>query len=1182
MGFRSMPRWFGAHLLLIALLFTPLTLDLNAQVEKGGFTGVVKDTTGAVLPGASITIRNMGTNEVRKALTNDQGLYRVTGLVPGVYELRAELQGFKAKLDTNVDLAISEMKRVDFVLEVGEIQEVITVVGEAALVNTEEGRVAARVSGRQITELPLNGRNVYQLIRLAPGAVNSTGVTFYGGEAGGFGGSPSADTVVNGVRQEFNGFLMDGVTNRNFGTAGAMFTPSVDAVAEFRLETTNFSAEFGEAGAMITNLVTRSGTNEFHGSAWQFHRNDNLDASNYFDPQELDDSGNFVRKLKPEFKWNQFGFTAGGPIRKDKTFAFGYYEGFRLRTQEAQSFFVETPEFRDFVTRNFPGTVAALLFKSIQTPTPTRSIVTVSDYAQAFSGFGYDCQPNCGASIADTLKAFPRFVKFAELADRFRALPDDMPMIGELDATFPANQTSDQFMLRLDHSWNDGKDKMMGRYSFLRSGSISFQPPTPRTLSDSTVSDRIQNFAFTQTHIFSPTVVNEFRFGFARTRDDIVCTTCGIPLIGFDSGEAQMGAYNGFPQLFRDEVFEWRDILSINRGNHGLKAGVEFRRRREPSEFNVARPSYYFFDMFWFAVDSPYLQIAGVDPGVEISTTKPVTAATPKVRGAQLQSNIRDWRSVEFSWFINDDWKVTRNFTLNLGVRWDLYGRLHEARGRGTKFIQPSDSLFGNVIFSPGFVSVGEGTFAEQDRNNFAPRLGFAWDPTGSGKTSIRGGYGIAYQSMFFNPLANSRWQMPWYSFNIVFPIFGSGNSIIYGPPRGVTPTFTGPASNIGQGDVGGGNIMGWDPTNPNLSFLTGIQPQNARDPYVQSIFFGIERELPSKLVVKANYVSTLGRKIIRAEDPNRFPGDRVGLPNPLTGANAGDRGLNRLNPNFGTLRFWLNDSNSSYHAFQLEVNRAVSEGFGFNLSYSVSKAIDTRSGWHNSSTNANGRADGFSLDPFNFRARERGPAAFDIRQKFNFNWVWDLPKFSGSSPFVRQVLGGWQLSGILSLQTGPAFTVWCGRSFAGGCDWNADGWNNDRPLLKVAPPKASGPHSFVNGGLFDLNRDGSPDRGIGGPNDPFDNPPVPGFSNLGRNTFRGPGFAGVDLSIVKDFAVPAVSEQFKIQFRAEFFNLFNRVNFHLSESPFNAIGNIGNPNFGEAVKAFDSRQIQFALKVLW
>lgn len=1179
------------RLILPKVLFCSAVLLLfladtgTAQVTSGVLTGVVRDTSGGVVPGVEVTARNLETNETRTTVTNDAGLYRIPNLPPGRYEVKAELTGFKTSLNTGILLTVGQTQRVNIVMEVGEIQETVVVTGVATPINTEEGRTSILVQEKQIIDLPLNGRNVYQLIRLAPGAINSAGITFFGGESGGFGGSPSADTVVNGVRQSFNGFLMDGVTNRNFGTSGAMFTPAVDAVSEFRLETTNFSAEFGEAGAMVTNLVTKSGTNEFHGAVWEFHRNDNLDAANFFDPVEKDAQGNFVGKEKPESKWNQFGFTLGGPVVKDHLFFFGYYEGFRLRTSTTQNSFAETAEFRDFVIRNLPTTTAAFLYKNMPA-TPTRNNVTLAEYATGNSGWGYGCTASpCANEIADTLKELggatgvPTFRP--ELADALRALPDDFPIAGFNTIVAPTPQDSDQFMIRIDQNFNGGNDRIMGRYNILDASSVAFQPLTSRPLSASDAADRVQNVAVTHTHVFSPSIVNEARFGWARTENDIVCDPCGIPLIGFDSGEDKMGAYNGFPQLFEDEVFEFRDTVSINKGNHGMKAGFEFRARREPSEFNVGRPSYYFFDVFWFAVDAPYFQIAGVDPGVAVSRTDPVTARSPKVKDPFLQSNIRDWRSKEFSFFFNDDWKVRPNLTFNLGLRWDFYGRLHEADGLGTLFIQnQGNSIFDVVLKSPGFVSVGDETFAENDLNNFAPRIGFAWDPFGDGKSSVRGGYGIAFQSMFFNPLANSRWQMPFYSFNFIFPLFGSGNTLIYGPPAGQQPRFDGDPTNIGQGKVAPGNLMGWGPDNPNLAFLTGIQPRQARDPYVQSIFFGVQRELWSRTVVEVNYVSTLGRKLIRAEDPNRFPGDRAGFPNPLTGADEGDPGLNRLNPNFGTLRMWLNDTNSSYHSLQVQVSRPVQRGLGVTATYTWAHALDTRSGWHNSSVTANGRADGFSLDPFNYKPTEYGNATFDIRHKFSFNAVWEMPFFRGRGGVLEKTLGGWQTNAIVSLQSGPPFTIWCSRSFP-SCEWNGDGWNNDRPVPTRALPKASGNKSFLNGGLYDFNNDGSPDTGIG-PGEAFDRPADGKVSPLGRNTERGPGFAGVDFSLFKNFAFPSVSEDFRIQFRAEFFNIFNRPNFLLSESPFNAIGNIANPNFGSAVAAFDARQIQFGLKVLF
>jgi hypothetical protein len=573
-------------------------------------------------------------------------------------------------------------------------------------------------------------------------------------------------------------------------------------------------------------------------------------------------------------------------------------------------------------------------------------------------------------------------------------------------------------------------------------------------------------------------------------------------------------------------------------------------------------------------------------------------------RSAHLDTNIRAWRNYEMGFFAQDDWKVKKNLTLNFGLRWDYFKPHVEKYGKMTQFTIPSGGLaaincaaaVNGACAEPlsAFANSPNGGFSvasqlfKPDKNNFSPRFGFAWDPFGKGKTSIRGGFAVFFEETFWNSLSNSRWNLPFYSFNIAMPVFGSPGLPTYGPtdlnglPSGAPPTIAGAPDNAGIGPAGAGwtgNLMGWLPSNPNLGFLTGIpDPDGLRSPYVENGFIGFQHELSPSTVLEVNWVGTFGKKLFWAENPNRVVNgiNRSSLFDPCSGTTITEDspgagiGTGVVNPCFGVLRTWKNSVTSNYNSLQMQLNRKMSHGLAFTTSYTWSHWLDYRSTWHALTSSASATefnswgASGYSLDPTDLHL-EYGNASFDIRHRLTNTFVWELPWMKDQRGVAGKIFGGWQTNYLLSLQSGFPFTVGIKS------DLNGDGFRNDR----VNQFNFGNSFKFTNGQFLEgsgSNPGESFMTSLMLPQIDTVTTVAPGQNgNLGRNTFRGPGFATVDFSAFK--SIP-ITERFKMEFRAEFYNLFNRVNLYPPDARINS------GTFGLSQQSFDPRVIQLGLRM--
>jgi carboxypeptidase family protein/TonB-dependent receptor-like protein len=1217
-------RRFVCYLLTLACFALVGASVLLAQ-GAGTITGVVTDATGAIVPDATVTVTNQATGVKFTAKTNSAGNYVFTAMLPATYSVEVAAKGFRTYANKDLVLNTDQTLRADAALEVGQETQMITVEAAAPLINTSEGRMQNVVSGAQVANMPLNGRNIYELMQLIPGSVNSTQIDMENGSGG-------IQTNINGNRANFNGFLFDGVSNKGL-SGGSNSQPAPDFVQEFVIQTNNFSAEYSSSAGSITDVSTKAGTNQFHGDAWEFFRNDKLNARNFFDSSD-----------KPEWRQNQFGAALGGPIKKNKIFFFGGYEGERFRTASSKQYFMESAGWQSAVESALPNSVAALLYKNFPGPVAT-SGSTVDDivntnvtggpgdiggtiggdytgtgtnlldaylgytdpcFLSSFVGVGIPAVGSAtwgnpqtvannsaaifgvtaaeNAQITTNIAAGCPGSGLVAPAMQSGAISRSALMEGFINAPSPTRTrgvfyNGDQYTARGDYEGD--QNRVSARWFFFLQKDPNPTPFTGLRGFSNPLSESFPGGVISFVHTFSPTVVNEFRFGYTRSQigETVPRSQYGVPDIGFDSGEPQFGAYNGYPQFFNEDVFNFKDMVSLVKGKHSLKIGGEFKRNYENSEFDVGRPSYYFFDPVYFASDLPYIQASGVNPELAKGPNQ-----------GHIDTNIRAWRNYEVGAFIQDDYKVTKNLTLNLGLRWDFFSPHTEKYHKATQLVLgPGDNqvakiasincetfLNGTCLLPAGDTQTPNGGFTTAsslfpDRwKNFAPRFGFAWDPFGTGKTSLRGGAALSYEASFYNALSNSRWNLPFYSFNEASPLLGIAGLPTYGPtdlngnPTGVAPTYSGPPSNVGQGPAGlgfAGNIMGWLPSNPNLAVLTGIPSANYRLPYVEQFFLGVQHQFSPSTVLEVNGVMNLGRRLFWAEDVNRVVGGKQRPHNSVFNPCTGQMVTNpRINPCFGHMRTWETSVNSSYESLQVSLNRRASHGLTYTTAYTWAHSIDLRSTWHalssaGSATDRNSFGEaGYSLDS-NRLFLERGDSLFDIRHRIVGSVQWELPWMKDQHGFAGRVLGGWQVNSVISLQTGFPFTVGC------HCDYNGDGVRSDRPDTPSFGNYMYFTHSqFENGALAALKS-------------AFPKPTPGTDGNLGRNTFSGPGFADTDFSLFKKIPM---GERFSMQFRAELFNLFNHTNLYPP------VANLTDASFGLTQQAFDPRELQFGLKLIF
>jgi hypothetical protein len=1088
----------GALLAVLGLDCAPAWAQFASAIE-----GTVTDPSGGVVPGATVTITNEATGVTQTGQTTSAGYYRFPALPGGVYTVKVSLQGFKGWLREHLRLESTQTRAVNVALEVGSSTgEEVTVTADAPLVETSQARVSALIEGDQIKDLPLVGRNFFNLVVLTPGVTGRvTGGTqsYAQSNADLYNNEFGVGMNANGARTESNNFMVDsGTVSSSQRNGVANINPNAESVEEVRVLANNFSAEYGRNGSVLVNVITKSGANQYRGSVGAYYTNDSMQAKNFFQKQQ-------VGFNHPEFARKELSWGFGGPLRKDKTFFF--VSGDVLRSDVAISGprSILTPDFIRFMQQARPNNISTGIARDFPASfSPDR------DFRTAGQILGSGCS---GATLIDS---------------PIGPVPCNLAVtgVGTWNATSPRNGF--QWSARLDHNFNGGKVRLYAsviRTTTRKVGNPGNPIPEvyPGFTGDGPTSSLQVNTNYTK--VLSSNLVNEMQFSWVRPYGELMNPHPDIPgvtvtgIVGYQLGWG--------PNQFVQNSFNFSDVVTWTRGAHSLKFGGGYTREHADNDSGRAatRPTFNFDSVFDFAADRPSVegQIA-IDP----RTAQPVTSIK------------RLHRTQSLSAFAHDEWKLTPNFTLSMGLRYEGFLNIYDA----------SDDIMSNLEFTSDTGNLRndlatarmvqrkyylDGGLFGGGQHTLAPRLSFAWDPTRTGQMSIRGGVGRFYERMSNQIWDGEHTNLPGIGFasltifQAVRPLFSLGTA--QEPPYG----YTYPSGLTAGVNQYGGLVNGTAGVN--------VVDGDIGNMHLDNWFLGVQRGIGRYMVVEANYIGSRGRSMYVKRDINRYTGDLL------------DGRLDRILPGFSSIAYTDASDVSHYNglAFGLKVNRS---DLNLGIAYTLGKAIDrSSSATPPQRPDAHGPAD-----------QDEGLSDFDVRHKIAVSLNYRLPGPSAGA--ARAILGGWQLAGVLIKQSGTPYSVVCNRGFipvrnaAGvivgntGCDYNADGTNLDRPNVPAFGDSKSGSNDdFVNG-IFRAADFPTPALGQPG--------------NLGRNTFIGPGYFNVDLALVKSFRVTRAD----VQLRLESFNVFDTVNL------FNPVSNLADPLFGRSTSALPGRIFQVSARL--
>jgi len=1052
--------------------------SLSAQVTEATLNGTVVDATGQTVPYVSVLVERPATGEQRAVTADASGGFTLAGLAPGAYDVQATADGFRVARQTGLRLNVG-LTTVTIKLDLAALQESVSVTAGAITVATStEARLADSFTSSTIQSVPLAQRDIFGLPKLSagatliPGSANATKLT------------SSPVVTVNGNRYRGNNYVLDGAMNSNPNNSGEpAIVPSLEAVDEVQVQTLNFASEFGRGNGSVVNVRTRSGSNRLTGSTWEFHRGDAVNARNYFATR------------KPTQDYNQFGANAGGPLRKDRTFFFVNYEGSRESVARPNSFLVETPEFRNYVTATAPNSVAARLLRQFPAPTPLAGI----------NGQAYVDQRNLTTPLGT------------------------IPAIGRASVLVDDRITSDQHLVRLDHTFSPrdrGSLRWIGETQHDEGGTN----PAPATVGRAMRGSRgpfdgfFGNLNLGYLRV-SGTTVNDLRASLQMTDATRGAADAVVPTITITGITAPFG--DVFLSGTGLRTVELRNVRTQELGRHSLRIGAEVRHITKNLAIGPASSGTFTFNSIAdFAADRPFRQTLTVDP----ATGEPVGFP-------------RHFAQVETGAFIQDQWTVSRRVSISLGLRHDYFGTVSER-----------DRLLSSIILGPG------GTFAEQianarvgrvdrlyrpERLNFSPRVGLAIDPRADGRTSIRAGFSRAYQPHHGQSISGARALPPDALQGVIQPSSGIGTQILYDIPVPYNPEFA-------RGLTAQGGVIS-RPGEPAIRTTGFVVNPTIKTQYTDSWFTSVQRRVRQHWLAEVGYIGTRGVNLERIDDVNRVNGDLL------------DGREDRLNPSFSTLLFVTNGVRSRYDAATFELRRELDRGLTLTANYRYSRWLDTSSDtstgqFQDNSEPGKGAQDIACLDC------EWGRSLFDVPHRLSVSASWLSPVGKGGG-LSGALLRDWQLSGVLTMQSGRPFSVWNGAAFSAGGDYNADGGGGavgggyyDRPNAPAPGSYASHwtTEDFLNG-LFDASIFPKPAPGTNG--------------TLGRNTFRGPSYRTLDLSLTRNVAVHGRRQ---LQLRVDMYNALNTLNLFLPNADLSV------SNFGKSTQAFDPRIVQLGARFVF
>jgi hypothetical protein len=1158
----------------ISFTVIPLLLLVLSAAAFAGVTasisGTVTDHTGAVLAGSTITVTNVDTRVAQSTTSNASGFYNFAALQPGRYDLRIQQTGFKAFQRTGIVLNVNDAVTIDAPLEIGRTEETVTVSSTALRVETTSTQLGEVIETKEMTAVPLNGRSFTDLLALQPGVANSNSGIGGGSSAsntfqsGGFqlpavsGDSNAGNQSVNGMRESANGFLLDGVSVQEYGFSGTAVVPNLESLAEFRIITNNFDAEYGNFAGGQVNVVTKAGTNQFHGNAFEFLRNTDLDAANYF-----------LKGARGAFQQNEFGGTIGGPIHKDKVFFFADYQGNRNKVGiPGTTFTPPTPAEAkgDFsaLASQLTGTVQGTSWASALTSRLGYAVSAGEPYY--FSG----CADNSacvfpGAQIPTTA--------FSSISNKVLSL--GVIPISDSNYTPTGNQTLHDNRVSGRVDANLGKMGTLFGYYYFDQYSLNNPFPVATVPGFSAQNKgRSQVIDIGDTKMIGTSAVNEARIGYLRVKNNLNHPTGGtgttLSSLGFNTDPTTGGivplnpSMQGIPEMdfesfnigvpsrvlvLVENTYQASDNFSKLIGKHSLKLGGAYHYTQMAEILHNIENGYFYFDQT-LETGSDFADFLLGAPGTF----------------QQGQTPAANTRSFYLGAFVQDSWRLRNNLTFNYGLRWDVISPWWEKHNElETLKLNEQSAVFPN---SPtGWVFPGDPgipkTIAPIRYNNFAPRLGLAWSPNSEGAlakllgkpgdTSIRVGYG-----MFYSAFEGA------YDFSVIGDapygaFYSSGAPPDFASPYNTRATeqSSAPTSSIFPYAFPPNNVSAShpDPNVPASAFgvigtAPAFNPRN-RVPYAEQYELSIQRQLTKSDLVTFSYVGTQGHRLLVTQEANPVnQAECLALYNQshsLCSPNAEPTNLRGpFGANFGSEGYFSAIGKSSYNSMQIDY-RHTSGPLQMLVGYTYGKSLDTASAF------------GEQVNPFN-QNLSRGLSSFNIPQNFVVSYSYNLPfnKLGGPKALVE----GWQLSGVTTFSKGIPVYIYenddnslLGTTFAGPLPLGIDTPNFNGTLKKYNPDK-SNPDNKAN--LFFEPASFSPES-------------IGQLGNSRRRFFQGPGINNWNMALSKQ---TKLTEHCGLQFRAEFFNIFNHTQFNSVQ------GNIGSANFGQATTARDPRIGQMALKL--